>query len=202
MRERLAQSHTGGHPAFTASFGVTDSTSRHGARASAPARRRCAVCGEGERPRPCRHQRCRRRSRRASHRARRRRHVASRASWRRRSAPQRIRDPLDTGEAQPDVRLSPAPHASAGWCVWLVGGDRASARVGEDGLLAAAAGVDVVVVEMLVVAAAEQDEVVELRRAAPLVRRARGALRVRGWRCSRGTGSGRLSACTSARICG
>jgi aspartate oxidase len=54
--------------------------------------------------------------------------------------------------------------------VWLVGGDRASARVCEDGLLAGAAGVDVVVVEELVVAGAEQDEVVDFGLAAPFDR--------------------------------
>jgi hypothetical protein len=43
----------------------------------------------------------------------------------------------------------------------LVGGDCASVAVGEDGVLAVAAGVDVVVVEVFVVAGAEQDEVVD-----------------------------------------
>jgi hypothetical protein len=46
--------------------------------------------------------------------------------------------------------------------VWLVGGDRACGCVGEGGLLAGAAGVDVVVVEVFVVAGAEQDQVGEL----------------------------------------
>ena len=50
----------------------------------------------------------------------------------------------------------------------LVGGDGASGFVFEDGLLAVAAGVDVVVVEELVVAGAEQDEVVEFGFAAVL----------------------------------
>ena len=57
---------------------------------------------------------------------------------------------------------------SAGWCVWLVGGDRASGLVGEGGVFAVTAGVDVVVVEVFVVAGAEQDEVVELCLAALL----------------------------------
>ena len=50
--------------------------------------------------------------------------------------------------------------------MWLVGGDGASVGVGEDGVLAVAAGADVVIVEQLVVAGAEQDEVVELGLAA------------------------------------
>ena len=54
--------------------------------------------------------------------------------------------------------------------MWLVGGDRASGRAFEDGLLAGAARADVVVVEQLVVAGAEQDEVVELGLAAALDR--------------------------------
>jgi hypothetical protein len=55
--------------------------------------------------------------------------------------------------------------------VWLVGGDRASCLVGEDGVLAGAAGAHAVVVqELVVVAAAEQDEVVEFRRPAELER--------------------------------
>ena len=45
--------------------------------------------------------------------------------------------------------------------MWLVGGDGASGLVGEGGVVAGAAGVDVVVVEVFVVAGAEQDEVVE-----------------------------------------
>jgi hypothetical protein len=53
--------------------------------------------------------------------------------------------------------------------VWLVGGDRASGLVREDGLLACPARVDVVVVEQFVVVGAEQDEVVELGLAAELV---------------------------------
>ena len=55
---------------------------------------------------------------------------------------------------------------SAGWCVWLVGGDGASVGVCEQGMPAVAAGADVVVVEQLVVAGAEQDEVVEFGLAA------------------------------------
>ena len=50
--------------------------------------------------------------------------------------------------------------------MWLVGGDGACGCVGEGGVLAGAAGVDVVVVEVFVVAGAEQDEVVELGLAA------------------------------------
>ena len=55
-----------------------------------------------------------------------------------------------------------------GWCVWLVGGDRASGCVRESGAFGVAAGVDVVVVEQFVVAGAEQDEVVEFGLAAVL----------------------------------
>ena len=55
------------------------------------------------------------------------------------------------------------------WCVWLVGGDRASGRVCERGCVAGAAGVDVLVVQELVVSAAEQDQVGELGPAAVLV---------------------------------
>ena len=54
--------------------------------------------------------------------------------------------------------------------VRLVGGDRASGCVFESGLVGVAAGADVVVVQELVVAGAEQDEVVELGRAAALDR--------------------------------
>src|SRR6185295_19734538 len=54
----------------------------------------------------------------------------------------------------------------AGWCVWLVGGDGACGCVGEGGVLAGAAGVDVVVVEVFVVVGAERDEVVEFGSAA------------------------------------
>jgi hypothetical protein len=54
--------------------------------------------------------------------------------------------------------------------VWLVGGDGAARFVGERWILRGAAGVDVVVVEECVVAGAEQDEVVELGRAAALDR--------------------------------
>jgi hypothetical protein len=50
--------------------------------------------------------------------------------------------------------------------VWLVGGDGASGRVREYGVIASAVGVDVVVVEVFVVAGAEQDEVVEFGLAA------------------------------------
>ena len=50
--------------------------------------------------------------------------------------------------------------------MWLVGGDGACGCVGEGGVLAGAAGVDVVVVEVFVVAGAEQDEVVEFGLAA------------------------------------
>jgi hypothetical protein len=49
-----------------------------------------------------------------------------------------------------------------------MGGDRPSRLVGEDGCLAAAAGVDVVVVEAFVVAGAEQDQVGEFGLAAGL----------------------------------
>ena len=56
-----------------------------------------------------------------------------------------------------------------GWCVWLVGGDRASGRVCEGRCVAGAAGVDVVVVEEFVVSVAEQDQVGELGLAAVLV---------------------------------
>ena len=52
--------------------------------------------------------------------------------------------------------------------VGLVGGDGASGRVREYGVVGGAVGVDVVVVEVFVVAGAEQDEVVELRPAAVL----------------------------------
>ena len=52
--------------------------------------------------------------------------------------------------------------------MWLVGGDRASGCVPEGGLLGVAMRVDVVVVEQLVVAGAEQDEIVDLGRAATL----------------------------------
>ena len=52
--------------------------------------------------------------------------------------------------------------------MWLVGRDRASSFVLEDGPFAAAARADVVVVEQLVVAGAEQDEIVELGPAAML----------------------------------
>jgi hypothetical protein len=48
----------------------------------------------------------------------------------------------------------------------LVGGDGASGLVFEERVVAAAVGVDVVVVEQFVVAGAEPDEVVELRGAA------------------------------------
>jgi hypothetical protein len=48
----------------------------------------------------------------------------------------------------------------------LVGGDGAAGLVCEDGLLAVAGCVDVVVVEVFVVAGAEQDEVVQLGLAA------------------------------------
>ena len=58
---------------------------------------------------------------------------------------------------------------SAGWCVGLVGGDRAAVCVGEDGILAVPAGDDVVVVEEFVVAGAEQDHVVEFGFAAVVV---------------------------------
>ena len=54
--------------------------------------------------------------------------------------------------------------------MWLVGGDGASVLILEDGRLAVAAGVDVVVVQELVVTRAEQDEVVENGRAAALDR--------------------------------
>ena len=54
--------------------------------------------------------------------------------------------------------------------MWLVGGDRAPGFVSEGGLLAVAAGADVVVVEQFVVAGAEQDEVVEFGHATTLDR--------------------------------
>jgi hypothetical protein len=57
-----------------------------------------------------------------------------------------------------------------GWCVWLVGGDRASRCVREGGLLGVAARTDAVIVEQFVVAGAEQDQVVEFGRAATLDR--------------------------------
>ena len=57
----------------------------------------------------------------------------------------------------------------AGWCVWLVGGDRASGLVLEGGLFAVAAGTDVVVVQQFVMARAEQNEVLELGLATQLV---------------------------------
>ena len=50
----------------------------------------------------------------------------------------------------------------------LVGGDGASGLILEDGSLAGAAGVDVVVVEVFVVAGAEQDHVGEFGCAAAL----------------------------------
>ena len=56
-----------------------------------------------------------------------------------------------------------------GWCVWLVGGDRASGRVRERRCVAGAAGADVLVVEEFVVSGAEQDQVGELGRAAVFV---------------------------------
>ena len=56
-----------------------------------------------------------------------------------------------------------------GWCVWLVGGDRASGRVRERRRVAGAARVDVLVVQQLVVSVAEQDQVGELGLAAVLV---------------------------------
>jgi hypothetical protein len=59
---------------------------------------------------------------------------------------------------------------SAGWCVWLVGGDCAPGFVCEGGLLAVAACADVVVMQPFVMSGAEQDEVVELRPAATLDR--------------------------------
>ena len=46
--------------------------------------------------------------------------------------------------------------------MWLVGGDGAAGLIREDGMLAVAAGVDVVVVEVFVVAGAEQDHVGEV----------------------------------------
>ena len=46
--------------------------------------------------------------------------------------------------------------------MWLIGGDGASGFVFEDGVLAGAAGSDVVVVDELVVAGAEQDQLVDL----------------------------------------
>ena len=55
------------------------------------------------------------------------------------------------------------------WCVWLVGGDRASGGVCEGGCVGGAAGVDVVVVEEFVVSVAEQDQVGELGLAVVLV---------------------------------
>ena len=74
--------------------------------------------------------------------------------------------------------------------MWLVGGDWASGCICEGGLLAVAAGVDVVVVEMLVVAGAEQDEVVEFGGAAVLDRYdvmrfelAGGAVQPGYWQC-------------------
>jgi hypothetical protein len=59
---------------------------------------------------------------------------------------------------------------SAGWCVWLVGGDRASGFVCEGGVLGVAACAGAVIVQQFVVAGAEQDEVVELGLAAVLER--------------------------------
>ena len=78
--------------------------------------------------------------------------------------------------------------------MWLVGGDRASGCVFEGGLVAVAAGVDVVVVEEFVVAGAEQDEVVEFGRAAVLDGGEVVCFEFAGWRCSRGIGSA-LSVC-------
>ena len=46
--------------------------------------------------------------------------------------------------------------------MWLVGGDRASGFVLEDGVFGVAGGVDVLVVEVFVVAGAEQDHLVDL----------------------------------------
>ena len=54
-----------------------------------------------------------------------------------------------------------------GWCVGLVGGDGASARVRKGGILGVAARTDAVIVQQLVVAGAEQDEVGEVRLAVP-----------------------------------
>jgi hypothetical protein len=53
--------------------------------------------------------------------------------------------------------------------VWPARGDRPAGPVGEDGLLAGAAGVDVVVVDVCVVSVAEQDQVRDLGFAAVLV---------------------------------
>ena len=57
---------------------------------------------------------------------------------------------------------------SVRWCVWLVGGDRASGRVRERRRVAGA-GADVLVVQELVVSVAEQDQVDELGPAVVLV---------------------------------
>jgi hypothetical protein len=54
--------------------------------------------------------------------------------------------------------------------VGLVGGDRASRFVREDGVFGVTARTDVPIVQQLVVPRAEQDEVVELRLAATLDR--------------------------------
>ena len=85
-------------------------------------------------------------------------------------------DPGLTRLRWPSASMPAATHCaaiggivhSAWWCVWLVGGDRASGFVGEGGMSRVAAGPDVVVVQQLVVAGAEQDEVVELGGAAVL----------------------------------
>ena len=57
MREHLVTSHTGDHPAFTASFGVTDSTCARSLEELLKARRRQPLRGEGSRSRPRHHQR-------------------------------------------------------------------------------------------------------------------------------------------------
>ena len=72
-----------------------------------------------------------------------------------------MRSPRSPSRASSGSCCSRWGSALPGRCVWLVGGDRASVSVGEGGVLAAAAGLDVVVVEQFVVSLAEQDQVGE-----------------------------------------
>ena len=85
---------------------------------------------------------------------------------------------------------------SAGWCVWLVGGDRASGRVREHGRVAGAAGVDVLVVQAACGVGGRAGSGWRARCVRRPRRRRGGAPRARAWRCSRGTGNG-PSACAA-----